>query len=55
MKMIEQTTTYQIWHDTKADEYAVYGLYNSGDPRWVPSLGMAREIAAGLIYDPMAR
>jgi len=36
----------EIWHDTETDEYAVYGVMRSGDPRWCPSLGMAREVAA---------
>ena len=46
MKLIEKRGRIEIWHDTKADEYYVYGVTVGGDPRIVPSLGMAREVAA---------
>lgn len=48
MKLIERTSRYEIWYFAADDEYAVYGVYNSGDPRICPSIGMAREVAAGL-------
>ena len=46
MKLVEKRGRIEIWHDTEADEFYVYGLTQSGDPRVVPSLGMAHEIAA---------
>lgn len=45
MKLIAKRGKFEIWHDVRADEYYVYGVYLSGDPRVVPSLAMAREIA----------
>lgn len=47
MRLIEKRGQVEIWHDAEMDEFYVYGLTRSGDPRVVPSLGMAREIAAG--------
>jgi hypothetical protein len=51
MRMIEKRGNIEIWkvienygHGPVA-EYYVYGVYNSGDPRVCPSLGMAREVA----------
>jgi hypothetical protein len=46
MKLIEKRGQIEIWHSTDSDEYFVYGVTDGGDPRVVPSLGMAREIAA---------
>lgn len=46
MRLIERTDRYEIWHNVAADEYAVYGLCR--DPRWCPSLAMAREVAAAI-------
>lgn len=46
MQIIETNGRTEIWHDRARDEFYVYGVYESGDPRVVPSLGMAREIAA---------
>lgn len=43
------SATVEIWHDTRMDEYYVYGVYQSGDPRVCPSLGMAHEVAAGAL------
>lgn len=48
MHLIEKTARYEIWHFIAEDEYAVYGVYSSGDPRICPSIGMAREVAAGI-------
>lgn len=47
MKLIEKREKIEIWHDAIADEYYVYGVTISGDPRVCPSLSMAREVAAG--------
>lgn len=44
MVLIEQTASYQIWHDAATNEYVVYGAFR--DPKWCPSIGMAREVAA---------
>jgi len=46
MVLIERRGKIEIWHDTAADEYYVYGVTMGGDPRVVPSLDMAREVAA---------
>lgn len=46
MKLIEKRGQIEIWHDTAIDEFYVYGVTIGGDPRVVPSLGMAYEIAA---------
>lgn len=46
MKLIEKIGRIEIWHDAAADEYYVYGVTIGGDPRVVPSIGMAREVAA---------
>lgn len=46
MHLIEKYGKIEIWHDVRADEYYVLGVMMSGDPRVVPSLGMAREVAA---------
>lgn len=43
-ELIEKTKRYEIW--LVDGEYAVYGYYASGDPRWCPSIGMARSVAA---------
>ncbi len=49
MKLIERTSRYEIWavNESYGIDYYVYGRYDSGDPRVCPSLGMAREVAAG--------
>lgn len=47
MRLIEKTSTYEIWAVT-ADygiDFYVYGL--TADPRVCPSLEMARSVAAG--------
>lgn len=46
MKLIEKRGQIEIWHDTAMDEFYVYGVMLSGDPRVVPSLAMAYEVAA---------
>lgn len=43
--LVERIGSVEIWQ--VADEWYVYGVTESGDPRVTPSLGMAREIAAG--------
>lgn len=43
-KLIEKRGEIEIWQVD--DEFYVYGVTVSGDPRVCPSLGMAREIAA---------
>ena len=45
MRLIERRGKIEIWHSARTDEYFVYGVTVGGDPRIVPSLGMAREIA----------
>lgn len=45
MKLISKRGAVEIWHDTQTDEYYVYGVTRSGDPRVVPSIGMVNEIA----------
>lgn len=47
MTYVQTIGKVEIWHDTTADEYYVYGVTVGGDPRIAPSLAMAREIAAG--------
>lgn len=47
MRLIDKHGRIEIWHDAEMDEFYVYGVTESGDPRVVPSLGMAREVAAG--------
>lgn len=47
MKFIEKHGRIEIWHDTEADEFYVYGVTQNGDPRVVPSLDMARAVAVG--------
>jgi len=50
MKLIEKTARHEIWA-VKEDygfDFYVYGVYHSGDPRVCASIGMAREVAAGL-------
>lgn len=44
-KLIEKHGNIEIWHDTHADKYYVYGVTMSGDPRIAPSIGMARAFA----------
>lgn len=46
MRLIQKTARVEIWHDSRADEYYVYG--GSKLVRVCPSIGMAREVAAGL-------
>jgi hypothetical protein len=46
MKLIHKQGNVEIWHDVSADEYYVYGVTQSGDPRVCPSIGMAREVAS---------
>lgn len=48
MRLIEKTARYEIWHFVEDDEFAVYGVYLSGDPRVCPSLEMARAVAASI-------
>lgn len=48
MIMIEKHGKIEIWHDTDADEFYVYGVTFSGDPRICPSICMARAVAASL-------
>lgn len=50
MRLIEKTDRYEIWAvlEDWGIDYLVYGAYASGDPRTCPSLGMAREVAAGM-------
>lgn len=43
--LIEKHGRIEIW--LMAGEYYVYGITMSGDPRVCPSIGMARELAAG--------
>jgi hypothetical protein len=47
MKLIEKRGPVEIWLSIHTAELYVYGVTASGDPRIAPSLGMAREIAAG--------
>lgn len=49
MKLIEKRGNVEIWevNEPWGAEYYVYGVTPSGDPRVCPSLGMAREVAAG--------
>lgn len=44
MTLIEKRGLIEIYRSTDG-EFAVYGVTVGGDPRWVPSLAMAREIA----------
>ena len=46
MRLIESTNRVEIWHDPRMDEYYVYG--GGRLARVCPSIGMAREVAAGL-------
>jgi len=48
MRLIEKLGVVEIWHDPVVDEYYVYGVTRSGDPRICPSIGMAREVAASV-------
>lgn len=45
MRLIEKRGSIEIWI-SRDGEFYVYGVTVSGDPRVVPSLGMAREIAS---------
>lgn len=45
MTRIYKNGAVEIWQ-WAADEFAVYGIYHSGDPRVCPSAAMAREVAA---------
>lgn len=44
MELIEKRDRIEIWR--VGNEFYVYGVTLSGDPRVCPSLGMAREVAA---------
>lgn len=48
-RLIEKRDSIEIWavRETWGTDYWVYGVTAGGDPRVVPSEGMAREIAAG--------
>ena len=46
MQLIAAYADIEIWHDARADEYYVYG--GGKLARVCPSIGMAREVAAGL-------
>lgn len=46
MRLIEKRGKIEIWQ-SRDGEFYVYGVTIGGDPRVVPSLGMAREVAAG--------
>jgi hypothetical protein len=46
MVLILKTERVEIWHDTRMDEYYVYGGVKL--VRVCPSIGMAHEVAAGL-------
>lgn len=47
MKLIRKVGQVEIWEvvERYGSDFYVYGLTASGDPRVVPSLGMAMEIA----------
>ena len=47
--LIERRGSVEIWEVTAdgVSEWYVYGVMAGGDPRVCPSLGMAREVAAG--------
>lgn len=45
MRLIDKHDGIEIWQ--VGDEFFVYGVTRGGDPIICPSLGMAREIAAG--------
>ncbi len=49
MKLIEKRGAVEIWAvpENHGTDFYVYGVTVGGDPRVAPSLGMAREIAAG--------
>lgn len=49
MTLIEKRGQIEIWavEEDWGTDYYVYGVTVGGDPRICPSLGMAREIAAG--------
>ncbi|MCW1412192.1 hypothetical protein OLZ32_27975 [Rhizobium sp. 1AS11] len=49
MRLIEKTATYEIWavRESYGDDFYVYSA-RGGDPRVCPSIGMAREVAAGI-------
>lgn len=49
MRLIFKQGKVEIWHDVAGDEWFVYGVLMSGDPRVCPSEGMAREVAAGAL------
>jgi hypothetical protein len=49
MKLILKDGEVEIWHDASVDEYYVYGVNESGDPRVCPSEEMAREVAASAL------
>lgn len=51
-KLIEKDGKIEIWEmpSTEAEgemDYFVYGIYENGDPRVCPSIGMAHEVAFG--------
>ena len=47
MRCIEATARYEIWEvgEAHGSDFYVYDKATGGDPRVVPSLGMARAIA----------
>lgn len=48
MELIYKRGKIEIWAVSEpwGTDYYVYGVYDSGDPRVCPSLGMAYEVAA---------
>jgi len=46
MKLVKTIGKIKIYHDAHYDEYYVYGVTVSGDPKVCPSLNMAITIAA---------
>lgn len=48
MRLIFKKGQVEIWaiRESYGTDYYVYGVTQSGDPRIVPSLGMAYEVAA---------
>jgi hypothetical protein len=45
MTLVLKTARAEVWHDLRADEFYVYA--NDRLVRVCPSIGMAREVAAG--------
>ncbi len=48
MRLIYRRGVVEIWEVSEVwgTDYYVYGVYEGGDPRICPSLGMAYEVAA---------